>query len=255
MTQMSAIPDMAVCLVPGGHYTIGSENFPESQPAHIVTLADFEIGRTVVTNQHFAAFIQAGGYKSPEYWTEAGWRWQAHRQEVAPGFWDDANFNHALQPVTGVSWYEADAFARWLRLATGQPWRLLTEAEWEVAARDPKTSEWTPNPKQLNTVEHNLGRPWSALGMGHISRFGVYDMCGNVWEWTTSRWGRNWQTLEYYFPYVADDGREDLSGSYARVIRGGSWFDALPKAHPSHRGRYLPGSRGSNIGFRLARTL
>lgn len=82
---------------------------------------------------------------------------------------------------------------------------------------------------------------------------GAEDLCGNVWEWTSSRWGRNWQTLDYRYPYHAGDGREDPTGSHARVIRGGSWFDLLREAHPANRGRYLPGSRGSNIGFRLAR--
>lgn len=88
----------------------------------------------------------------------------------------------------------------------------------------------------------------------NISWCGASDLCGNVWEWCSTRWGRNWQTLEYEYPYKEGDGREFLDGSQARVMRGGSWFDPLTEVNPANRGRYLPGSRGSNIGFRLARS-
>ena len=73
-----------------------------------------------------------------------------------------------------------------------------------------------------------------------------------VWEWTVSRWGRAWQSLEYHYPYAATDGREDLQGRFARVMRGGSWFDRWQESRATKRGRFLPGSRASNIGFRLA---
>ncbi|GAB4517032.1 MAG: hypothetical protein OHK0046_23270 [Anaerolineae bacterium] len=253
--MVRSMDDIAVAAVPGGEYTIGSEDLPQSRPVNRVLVKGFVIGLTAVTNAQFAQFIEGGGYRNPEFWSEMGWRWQRQKQISAPAFWDDNNFNHALQPVTGVSWYEADAFARWLLLESNLPWRLPTEAEWEIAARDPKRPVWEPNPRQINSAERRLGRPWSALGMGGISWCGAYDLLGNVWEWTSSRWGRNWQTLDYAYPYDPNDGREDPSGSHARIIRGGSWFDTLDAAHPAHRGRYLPGSRGSNIGFRLARSL
>ncbi len=253
--MIKGVDDIAVCMIPAGVYQIGHDLFPESRPVSMVQLAAFAFGQTAITNGQFAHFVHAGGYANPMYWSEMGWRWQKQKQENHPAFWDDNNLNHALQPVTGVNWYEADAFIRWLLLETGLPWRLPSEAEWEAAARDPHRPDWTPNPRQINSIERRLGRPWSALGMGGISWCGAYDLCGNVWEWTASRWGHNWQTLDYAYPYVADDGREEAAGSHARVIRGGSWFDSLDKAHPAHRGRYLPGSRGSNIGFRLARTV
>jgi formylglycine-generating enzyme required for sulfatase activity len=79
----------------------------------------------------------------------------------------------------------------------------------------------------------------------------VLDLAGNVFEWTLSKWGRNWQELEYLYPYRADDGREDEEGSAARVIRGGSWFNSSVEAQISRRARFLPGSRGSNVGFRI----
>lgn len=239
--------------MPANAYPIGSESLPFSRPAHQVTLAAFQIGVTAVTNGQFAAFIAAGGYERESFWSEMGWRWRRSRSDAQPAFWEDPHFNHALQPVVGVSWYEADAFARWLAGESGQPWRLPTEAEWEAAARGPQEN-MSLNPQHINSAERGVGRAWAALGMGQVSWCGARDLCGNVWEWCGSRWGHNWQTLEYAYPYDPHDGREDPSGSHARIMRGGSWFDSLREAHPAQRGRYLPGSRGSNIGFRLALT-
>jgi formylglycine-generating enzyme required for sulfatase activity len=242
--------DFPVCHVAAGNYPIGDDRLPLSRPAHLVKLASFAIGLTAVTNAQFAHFVDAGGYADETLWSEMGWRWQSHRRETHPAFWNDPNFNHPLQPVVGLCWYEADAFARWLSRETGQLWRLPTEVEWEAAARG--SGEISLKPAQVNTAEQGLGRTWSALGNGQISWCGARDLCGNVWEWCSTRWGHNWQTLDYPYPYSVADDREDQNGSHARVMRGGSWFDNFSQAHPANRGRYLPGSRGSNIGFRLA---
>lgn len=245
--------NIPICEVSAGHYPIGDGSMWASRPPHTVELAAFAIGQTVITNEQFLAFIAADGYTTARYWTEMGWRWQKSKGERAPGFLRDRNFNQPDQPVVGVCWYEADAFARWLAEATGLPWRLPSEAEWEAAARG--TEGDAPTPRIYNTAERGLGHPWPVTTRTNVSWCGALDLCGNVWEWCTSRWGRNWQTLEYRYPYNPHDGRENLSGSFARIMRGGSWFDPLPESNPANRGRYLPGSRGSNIGFRLARSL
>jgi formylglycine-generating enzyme required for sulfatase activity len=216
-------------------------------------LAAFAIGQTVVTNDQFAAFGDAGGYQDESLWSASGWRWRESKRITEPGFRDDPHFNHALQPVVGVCWYEAQAFARWLARVSGLPWRLPTEVEWEAAARGPEGSGTLP--RFINCLERGLGRTWAAVGTGGVTWCGARDMQGNVWEWTHTRWGHNWQSLDYPYPYNAQDGREDAEGSQARVMRGGSWFDPLASAQPAFRARYLPGSRGSNIGFRLARSL
>ncbi len=238
------------CTVPAGIYPIGDDMLPFARPVHEVALNTFAIGQMAVTHEQFAEFVAAGGYHTKNVWTEMGWHWLRSKDEDHPAFWEDARFNHSLQPVVGVCWYEALAFARWLALESKIAWRLPTEAEWEAAARGPQSASPMIEPQQINSVERDIGRPWSALGNGGQGWCGAYDMLGNVWEWCSTRWGRNWQTLDYAYPYQADDGREDLDGSHARVMRGGSWFDPLPQ--PATRGRYLPGSRGSNIGFRLA---
>jgi formylglycine-generating enzyme required for sulfatase activity len=246
--------NIAVCSISAGRYRIGESAFPDSQPEHLVNLAAFAIARTTVTNAQFAAFIDDGGYQTQNYWTEAGWRWQQHKQAVQPGFWTDSRFNHPTQPVVGIGWYEALAFARWLAQVQDFPWRLPSEAEWEAAARDPEGHIDQSDPAIVNSVEQNTGAAWPVDSDGVESWCGARHMLGNVWEWTSTRWGRNWQRLDYPYPYRQDDSRQNLEGSHARVIRGGSWYDPLSMAHPAQRARYLPGSRASNIGFRLAYT-
>jgi formylglycine-generating enzyme required for sulfatase activity len=243
---------ISVCEVPAGQYPIGDDRLSPSRPAHTVKLKAFAIGKTPVTNAQYALFIEAGGYRERRYWTERAWRWAESKPNGQPGFWDNTALNQPDQPVVGVTWYEALAFATWLAETENLPWRLPTEAEWEAAARGPDGE--APLPRLYNTAERGLGRPWAVTEPTNESWCGALDMCGNVWEWCSSRWGRNWQRLEFHYPYNAGDGREDLEGSFARIMRGGSWFDPLPEANPANRGRYLPGSRGSNIGFRLARS-
>lgn len=242
-----------ICEVPAGVYPIGDGSLSISRPPHTVKLASFAIGRTTVTNTQFATFMNADGYTDSRWWTEMSWHWQEGKGRREPDFWRDPQFNAPEQPVVGVSWYEADAFTRWLAQESGLPWRLPSEAEWEAAALGPDAE--MPGPRQFNTAERGIGRPWPVTPGGNVSWCGAVDLCGNVWEWCSTRWGRNWQTLDYAYPYNGGDGREDLGGSHARLIRGGSWFDSLKDANPANRGRYLPGSRGSNVGFRLARSL
>lgn len=247
MTHLLPYP---ACPVLAGTYPMGAAHPVIARPPHTVPLVAFAIGQNPVTNAHYIQFIGADGYKRRELWTEAGWRWQEHKQAEMPPYLVDPQFNKPDQPVVGVSWYEAAAFARWLALETGLPWRLPAEAEWEAAARG--ADDEPQRPRKYNTAEWGLGRPWSTRVETNVSWCGARDLLGNVWEWCNTRWGHNWQTLEYPYPYHGGDGREDEEGSHARLMRGGSWFDPLTAADPVNRARYLPGSRGSNIGFRLA---
>ncbi|MFO7323603.1 MAG: SUMF1/EgtB/PvdO family nonheme iron enzyme [Chloroflexota bacterium] len=244
--------DIAVCRIPAGEYVIGDNAIGYSRPEHPVQIAAFAIGQTTVTNAQFLPFIEAGGYATQDLWSEMGWRWLRERTDERPAFLDDENFNAPDQPVVGVTWYEADAYTRWLARETGLAWRLPTEAEWEVAALG--QDRIAPRPRNYNTVERRIGHPWPVTEAGNVSWCGAWDMCGNVWEWCSTRWGRNYESRDYLYPYTVEDGRENLSGSYARVIRGGSWYDPIEQANPANRARYLPGSRASNIGFRLARS-
>jgi len=237
--------------IPSGDYPLGDDCFPTSQPQHTIQLDGFEIATTTVSNQQFAEFVRAGGYQDEASWTNMGWRWQKTKQLRYPHYWQDKKFNRPTQPVVGISWYTAMAFCAWLTRETDSIWSLPSEAQWEVALRGISDVGITDE-ATINSADKGLGYA-IAVDRGHQSTNGLYNMLGNVSEWTLSRWGRNWQTLDYAYPYDPNDGREDPSDSHARVMRGGSWFDPIQHCHPAYRARYLPGSRGSNIGFRLVK--
>jgi formylglycine-generating enzyme required for sulfatase activity len=237
-----------VCHIAAGRYTIGNELFPDALPVHQVDIGSFALMTYAVTNAQYAEFTTAHGYEQPQWWTALGLRWlKANRHKPHPAFRDDATLNTPDQPVVGVGWYEALAFAAWLTHKTQLVWRLPTEVEWEAAAH-PGTTKILP--ELVNCQEAGIGSTITVTNW-HPEACGAFNLLGNVWEWCSTRWGRNWQKLDYPYPYTLHDGREVKKGSFARVIRGGSWYDPLRAAHPANRARYLPGSRASNIGFRL----
>ncbi len=247
--------------LPAGELIMGDERLRDASPQHRLHLRAFSIGKFPVTNAEFAEFIAARGYSSETFWTTMGWKWLQSRlgakEEATPGFWRDENFSAPLQPVVGVSWYEAVAFCHWLGARESANFRLPTEVEWEYAARGADTARNFPwgeryERGRANTAEMGFGCTTPVdFFPGGASPFGVWDSAGNVFEWTLSKWGVNWQELQFVYPYRANDGREEIEGSGARVMRGGSWFNLYTEALCAYRSRYLAGSRGSNIGFRV----
>ncbi len=254
--------------IPRGTLLMGDKRLRDASPQHKIELRAFALGKYPVTNSEYAEFISARGYEIETYWTRMGWKWMRGRigQEAVPGFWHEPRLNQARLPVVGVSWYEAVAFCNWRteqvkagNKETGKQvtFRLPSEAEWEYAARgenNPRNFPWGEKFERgrANTAEAGFGgtTPVSHFPAG-VSPFGVWDMAGNVFEWTLSKWGSNWQELQFVYPYRADDGREEVESSGARVMRGGSWFNPYQEALCAYRSRYLAGSRGSNIGFRV----
>jgi formylglycine-generating enzyme required for sulfatase activity len=175
-----------------------------------------------------------------------------------PGSWALPAFNTAQQPVSGIGWFEAQAFCAWLSAQTGDKWRLPTEAEWEVAARLGASADVLyPWGNEFDSTRCNT----SVSRIRATTPVGIFpdgdtdarlsDMSGNVLEWTASKY------LNY--PYRSDDGRDDDEHrsdprEYAgRVLRGGSWYYGRHYARISFRLRYHPGFRPRTAGFRLLR--
>ncbi|MBI1299670.1 SUMF1/EgtB/PvdO family nonheme iron enzyme [bacterium] len=237
-------------------------------PAHTVYLDGYWIGQTEVTNAQFRAFIEDGGYTTERYWSASGWTWRVANSITEPEFWQDANFNGDQQPVSGISWYEADAYSRWLTQKSGLAIRLPTEAEWEKAARgtDGRTYPWGDDwdPSRANYCDRRCGDAFAfALwvdannddGYAHTSpvgRFlngaspnGALDMAGNVWEWTG-----DWYDSSYYATSPERNPMGPASGS-ERVLRGGSWSDNPSFLRGAFRLRYTPDYRNINVGVRV----
>ena len=215
--------------IPAGEFSMGSDNGGnDERPRHKVMLGEYWMGKTEVTNAQFAAFVKATGYKT------------------------EAEINNAQKqnhPVVNVSWNDAIAYTRWVSLVTGQNVRLPSEAEWEKAAcgTDGRTYPWGNAAPDRNRVNFNntvkTTTPVGQYGGSGASPYGLDDMAGNVWEWTSS--------LYKSYPYNSVDGREDILNTGGRVVRGGSIFvneDALPCAY---RNSYGPPYRYISIGFRL----
>ncbi|MDD5370660.1 MAG: SUMF1/EgtB/PvdO family nonheme iron enzyme [Anaerolineaceae bacterium] len=214
---------------------LDNDLFQVEQPDHQLSLPAFEIARYPVTNEEYYQFVLETSYRIPRGWT--GLRFLE---------------GQGLHPVTWVSWRDTQAYLDWVNESTNNTFRLPTEVEWERSARgdDRRVYPWGTafDSWRCNTVES--GKRWTAevgsYSPGGDSPFGVEDMVGNVWEWTSS--------LLRPYPYNGEDGREDHEpGSGKRVVRGGAWYYSKKLARCSVREGlnidYLSGS----LGFRLAR--
>lgn len=275
-------PSLQMCLVPEGEFLMGSRDDDEfahinEKPLHIVNLPSFSISKYLVTNFHFNLFVIGGGYKNERYWLEA----------VNDGCWKDgfirgrydlkernqpidygSPYNLPNHPVTGITWYEALAFCRWLtesfrfigKINLDEEFTLPTEAQWEKASRgvDGRIFPWGNDPDidKANVEETGIGAT-SAVGCFPLgaSPYGVHDMAGNVREWTISLWGEGFDDLKYGYPYSFNDGREDLSANknYMRVLRGGLFRDSIKVARCASRFRFGPESKNRRIGFRVVK--
>jgi len=234
--------------IPAGPFLIGDDGDRDASPQHKLTLPEFKIGKYPVTNAQYLRFVKATGQS---------WRLDGQLPE-----W-------ANRPAAYVSWYEAQAYCKWLtgvwraegKIGKDDVVRLPTEAEWEKAARGvdgrayPWGDEW--DKARCNTAELGVGST-CVVGMfpDGASPYGCLDMAGNVWEWTITLWGP-WEqdeaVLQFKYPYNLDDGREypEANGNILRVLRGGSFYLGRGSARCTFRFRDYPGSVWFNLGFRV----
>ncbi|MHC4662944.1 MAG: bifunctional serine/threonine-protein kinase/formylglycine-generating enzyme family protein [Planctomycetota bacterium] len=194
----------------------------------------FEIGAHEVTNRQYREFIDSGGYSKKVYWSGEGWLWKVKNHVSEPQFWDDSQFSAPLQPVVGISWYEAEAFCSWLSEVSANYYRLPTLAEWERAAVGPVGAAWpwgseTENPPANLRCRRSNSTVTVGSYAGGKSIAGCFDMIGNVSEWCNA-------------------GRKK-----GFLARGGSWLTDLDQV-TAHSSRSLPpATRSNRIGFRFIR--
>lgn len=223
---------MEFVAIPGGTVIVGAQQDdrlgqPNEKPPVGVALEAFEISRTEVTNWQYGLCVAAGVCPPP---TNGEWNKRGA-----------ANY-----PVTDVTWQQANTFAAF---AGG---RLPTEAEWEKACRGPSGYNYPwgyiyPT-RELANYHNYFGRtmPVMKFSPKGDNAYGLADMAGNVWEWTSSQ--------DRPYPYAADDGREDPAGDGKRIQRGGGWLtNDEGQLRCAARWGAVPEAKGSNIGFRIVR--
>ncbi|MQM31525.1 MAG: hypothetical protein CRU78_13775 [Candidatus Accumulibacter phosphatis] len=224
-------PEMVV--VPPGSFEMGSDrNRPEEKPSHRVTIPGaFAIGTHEITVAQWDACLKEGECRhSPE-----------------PG-------RDGRLPMANVSWNDVQDYLKWLRGKTGQDYRLPSEAEWEYAARaGSKSNYWWGNEKgaqRANCTDCDSpfdGKDASPAGSFAANAFGLYDVHGNVWEWTEDCWNPSYRG-------APADGKPWLRGDcLSRVLRGGSWALDHEYMRSSRRSRYDRDVRYYVNGFRVVR--
>jgi len=254
-------------LIPGGASISGAlEGFfayDNELPAHFERLSPFTIDRFPVTNQAFADFISDRGYERRELWSDEGWSWRDREDWRCPLYWSPdgegwlvrSMFEESAMkpnhPVTGVSWFEAEAYAKFV----GK--RLPTEAEWEKAA------SWHPGTTSKSRFAWGDSKPdagvcnfdfekWSTSPVrafpGGASPYGVLDMTGNIWEWTSDAFSGYDGFRAFPYPEYS---QEWFDGDH-RVLKGGSWATRGPLLRTSFRNFFRKQFRIAFSGIRCA---
>jgi formylglycine-generating enzyme required for sulfatase activity len=230
-------PEMII--VPAGRFQMGSpadQGTDDEHPQHEVKIAEpFAVAKFAVTFDEWDACTARGGCR----------------------YVDEKYYGRGRRPVTNVNWDDAQAYVKWLSSITGKPYRLLSEAEYEYAARSGSKTEYPwgddkrLNSKPMANCEYCDSEPQHELPVGSYpaNHFGLYDMVGNVWEWTEDCWNKSYEGAPV-------DGSPRTSGDCSsRVSRGGSWNDGTYLVRSAARLRNPPSDWGSYLGFRVARTL
>jgi ergothioneine biosynthesis protein EgtB len=238
----------------------GGFAFDNESPRHKVYLPPYELASRPVSNGEFAAFIAAGGYQEPAHWLAEGWDWRRQQSiehplywQRAPGRWQEFTLQHGLrplqsdQPVVHVSYYEADAFARWAGA------RLPSEAEWEAAAaatvaaprpaHQPLPGHWADDDDAANSLHPRAAGP--------EARSGLAQLFGDVWEWTQSSYAA-YPGFQAAAGAVGEYNGKFMVNQY--VLRGGSCATPAGHVRATYRNFFPASARWQFSGLRLARS-
>lgn len=263
-----SVRDSEAIVIPAGPARMGThelgDTYDNERPATDVTVDGFALDRFPVTCRRFAAFVADGGYRRPELWSPRGWTWLAETGHELPQGWHPDGDGGFLvrrlgrlapldprEPVQHISWFEADAFARW---AGG---RLPTEVEWEKAAAwDPAAGRarrfpWgdgAPTPRRANVgLSRSAPAPVGSLPAG-TSAYGVEQLAGDVYEWTASPF----TAYPGFAAFPYREYSEVFFGGDFRVLRGASWANAPSLARATYRNWDHPYRRQVFAGARVA---
>ncbi|MXW07268.1 MAG: formylglycine-generating enzyme family protein [Gammaproteobacteria bacterium] len=225
-------------LIPSGKFEMGCLTEPDCSddeiPSREVQVSRFAVSQFEITFDHYNVFAKASLRSIP----------------------DDSNWGRGSRPAIHVSWHDAVAYTKWLSTETGATYRLPTEAEWEYAARagtDTRYS-WGDDVQynKANCDGCNTGKAveqTTEVGKFEPNPWKLYDIHGNVWEWTLDCWNRN-------FGAAPTDGTAWTSGDCARrVVRGGSWIVSPFFVRSATRHFYSAENRVSLVGFRIVREI
>lgn len=252
--------------IPAGVFLMGSDDkdkqaHEREKPQHEVYLPEYWMAKYPVTVAQYRSFVESSGYKTRD---------------------EDALLGNLNHPVVNVAWYDSLEYSKWLdgelrkvakeKVGAGEKhpfWQgmaegklqvtLPSEAEWEKAARgtDGRIYPWGDefDPEKANTSPTKIGGT-SSVGCFPAWGHGLYDMSGNVWEWTRSilgKWEKSDHKILFNYPYINSDGREDLEAlkDFTRVLRGGSFYSLSGLARCAVRLRLSLVSRDRNYGFRV----
>jgi len=225
-------------VIPAGRFSMGSPDDDDARanerPRHVATIVNpIAISKFEATFDEWDACFAAGACpRVPDRW------------------------GRGQMPAINVSWNDAKQYAAWLSRVTGKPYRLLTEAEWEYAARAGAVTRysWGDGPDEREANCDGCGSRWdlrqpAPVGSFKPNAFGLYDMQGNVWEWVEDAWHDNY------------DGAPEVGSGWTtgdldyRVARGGSWRNETSLVRAAVRDKRNVHVRFDTLGFRVARTL
>ncbi len=228
--------------------TIAAGPFLMGDPPRPVRVAAYAIDRYPVTVAAYAAFLECEGYRERRFWTDEGWTWRTSHGIESPRFWGEAEWDAYLvpnHPVVGVSFHEAQAYARF------RGGRLPSEAEWEKAARGtdgrkyPWGTEWQDDACGMRGVGPRSTMPIGIFPRG-ASPYGVRDLVGAIWQWCSDAfrgWGGSDSDEE-------DPTQEDADAGSRRITCGGAWNTLPWSVSCLGRNGFPCSARFSNLGFR-----